>query len=533
MPDRSIKLLALLAAAVISAIGCAIAKVDVPRARIDHLILAINDLQTGLDRLEDLTGVRAVLGGRHPHLGTQNALIALGPRLYLEILAPHPDMELIDDMAWLRDVDQLEPTGWAASTGDLDQLITVLRDGGYGTTKGSPGSRARPDGATLSWTTMGLTSPAIAAAPFFIEWDASTEHPATTSPDGCTLTGLSITTPEPAPLNRLLELLQLDVTVQDGGSRDPSMTIALQCPNGLIEFEGLAGAVSAGVEAPPREVTATPISWDEAQALPRPAADQRIAYGEGEHRFGELRLPPGRGPFPVVILIHGGCWMAEFDLEYMASAGAALVEQGVAVWTFEYRRIGNPGGGWPGTFEDVARGIDHLRVLANEFPLDLDRVVLAGHSAGGHLALWAAARHSLPATSPLHTPDPLPVHGVVSLAGITDLQRYGEGPRDCNAAVARLIGGRRDEFPQRYIDGNPAALLPLGVPIRLVQGALDPIVPIDQAFGFAEAARARGDDARVVLIEGAGHFDLTAPPTEAWPSVRQAIIDLLFDQRGD
>ncbi len=277
------------------------------------------------------------------------------------------------------------------------------------------------------------------------------------------------------------------------------------------------------------EQKADPITWHEVQALPRPAADHRIEYGDGEFRFGELRLPTGDGPFPVVVLIHGGCWLAEFDLDYMASTGAALVDDGVAIWTLEYRRIGNPGGGWPGTFEDVARGVDHLRVLAQRFPLDLDRVVLAGHSAGGHLALWLAARHVLPEASPLYAPDPLGVRGVVSLAGITDLVSYGAGPRDCNAAVARLIGGSPDEFPRRYVDGNPAALLPLGIPTRLVQGGLDPIVAVEQARDFRSAAEAKGDDSRLLLIEGAGHFDLTAPSTAAWPTVRKAILELLAD----
>jgi acetyl esterase/lipase len=281
-----------------------------------------------------------------------------------------------------------------------------------------------------------------------------------------------------------------------------------------------AGQVEAG-NAP------EPITWEEVLALPRPAPDHRIAYGDGESRFGELRLPKGDGPFPVVVLVHGGCWLAEFDLGYMASAAAALAAEGMAVWTLEYRRVGDPGGGWPGTFEDIGRGVDHLRDLADRFPLDLGRIVLAGHSAGGHLALWAAARARLPGARPLHAADPLPVRGVVTLAGITDLADYGRGPRDCNAAVARLMGGGPGEFPRRYAEGNPAALLPLGVPARLVQGTLDPIVPVDQARAFETAARAKGDDARMVLVEGAGHFDLVAPSTAAWQAVRRAILDRL------
>ena len=130
-------------------------------------------------------------------------------------------------------------------------------------------------------------------------------------------------------------------------------------------------------------------------ALPRPEAQHRIAYGPGPQQFGELRLPDGAGPHPVVIVVHGGCWLAEYDLGYMSSLAAALTADGVATWSIEYRRVGDDGGGWPGTFDDVGAAADHLREIAAEHELDLERVVAVGHSAGGHLALWLAARHGL------------------------------------------------------------------------------------------------------------------------------------------
>src|SRR5215470_13314808 len=132
---------------------------------------------------------------------------------------------------------------------------------------------------------------------------------------------------------------------------------------------------------------------------PVPQADHRIAYGPNEFQFGELRLPKGEGRSPVAIVIHGGCWMSEYGLSYMGHLSAALTEAGVATWSVEYRRIGNKGGGWPGTFEDVSRAADHLRTLAKTYPLDLSRVIATGHSAGGHLALWLAARKLLPKDS--------------------------------------------------------------------------------------------------------------------------------------
>ena len=124
------------------------------------------------------------------------------------------------------------------------------------------------------------------------------------------------------------------------------------------------------------------------------------AYGPGADRFGELWRPAGDGPWPVVVLLHGGFWRAQRTLELMRPLAADLAGRGFAAWNLEYRRVGQPGGGWPGTCEDVAAGLDHLARLAGREPLDLDRLVVAGHSAGGHLALWSAARAGLPAGAP-------------------------------------------------------------------------------------------------------------------------------------
>lgn len=171
--------------------------------------------------------------------------------------------------------------------------------------------------------------------------------------------------------------------------------------------------------------TRAPITFSQLLARPRLAADQRIAYGSDALQFGELWLPRGHGRHPVIVLIHGGCWRADLPgtelMDYMA---ADLRDRGYAVWNVEYRRIGHPGGGYPGTFQDIAAGLDHLRTIAPQHGLDLRRVAVSGHSAGGHLALWTAARDRLPAESSLHTADPLPVRGVVSLAGIADLDAY-------------------------------------------------------------------------------------------------------------
>jgi acetyl esterase/lipase len=246
--------------------------------------------------------------------------------------------------------------------------------------------------------------------------------------------------------------------------------------------------------------------------LPPPPANGRIAYGPGAYHFGDLRLPPGTGPFPVVVLVHGGYWRARYGLEYFGHAAAALTAEGYATWNMEYRRIGHEGGAWPGTFEDVAAATDYLRTLADEYPLNLTRVIALGHSAGGHLALWLAARRRLPADSPLYAPDPLIPYAVVSLAGVLDLCR-GSALGLSNGAVHELLGGPPEEYGERYAATSPAELLPIGVRQILVHGTEDDSVPYEISRDYAEAARAAGDDVRLVTLQGVGHFEVVDPRT--------------------
>src|SRR5262245_14222210 len=260
--------------------------------------------------------------------------------------------------------------------------------------------------------------------------------------------------------------------------------------------------------------------------LTRPVspADHRISYGQNEFQFGELRLPKGAGPHPVAIVIHGGCWMSEYGLSYMSNLSAALAEAGVATWSVEYRRVGNQGGGWPGTFEDVARAADHLRTVAKSYPLDLNRVIAVGHSAGGHLALWLAARKALPKDSPVHSADPLALRGVVSLAGITDLRRAGTA---CDSNVPQLMGGSATDKTAIYDQASPIELLPLGVPSAIVHGSSDNIIPLEMAKEYADAAKKKGDDAKLVVIEKAGHFEVVDPKSFAWEAVKAEAMALL------
>lgn len=270
----------------------------------------------------------------------------------------------------------------------------------------------------------------------------------------------------------------------------------------------------------------TPMTTAEALALPRPAPDRRLVYGPDPLHFGELRLPEGPGPHPVVIVVHGGCWLAAYDLGYVSGLAAALAEAGVATWSLEYRRVGDEGGGWPGTFEDLGLAADFLRAAAPAHGLDPERVVALGHSAGGHLALWLAARSGLPADDPLRGPAPLALRGVVALAGIPDLAAYA-APSGCGAAVPGLLGGEPATVRERLVRASPVEMLPLGVRQVLVIGALDPIVPAQQARSYRDAARRAGDEVEIREIGDAGHFELVDPVHPAFGVVRDAVLELL------
>jgi acetyl esterase/lipase len=258
-----------------------------------------------------------------------------------------------------------------------------------------------------------------------------------------------------------------------------------------------------------------------------PPPDLSIRYGSGPDQVADLRLPAdpstGRGPAPLVILLHGGFWRAAYDRAHAGPLAAALAAEGFAVCTPEYRRVGQSGGGWPGTFDDVAAAVDVLPDLATEASegrADADRPILAGHSAGGHLALWAASRHVLPSGAPWSVPA-LSCGGVVALAAVSDLlsaYRLGLG----RGAVAALLGGGPDVEPSRYALANPVGLLPTGTPVRLVHGSADDIVPCEMSVDYASRAQEAGDDATCVTLTGVGHFEPIDPLSDAWPTVAGA-----------
>jgi acetyl esterase/lipase len=273
-------------------------------------------------------------------------------------------------------------------------------------------------------------------------------------------------------------------------------------------------------------------------------------YGPHASQRADLYLPSGPGPHPVMVLIHGGSWSKRYGKIVMRGLAGDLVRRGWAVWNIEYRRL-EAGGGWPTTFEDVAHAIDQLAVLEDP-RLDLERVTILGHSAGGHLALWAASRPNLPAGAPgalggpdasgtssalaeepsalagTRTPDSLseldvPPHvqprRVISMAGVADLgfaYRLWHG-----GAVRALMGGSPEEVPERYPVGDPIRLLPLPMPVLIVHGVLDETVSVKLSHSYADATRAADGEIELVEIQGpAGrhraHID---PRGDSWAAV--------------
>ncbi|RJS24157.1 alpha/beta hydrolase [Corallococcus sp. H22C18031201] len=259
---------------------------------------------------------------------------------------------------------------------------------------------------------------------------------------------------------------------------------------------------------------------------PQPPPDARIAYGEGPHRFGELRLPAGPGPHPVVVFVHGGFWRAMYGLEHAGHLCADLTRRGFATWSLEFRRVGHAGGGYPGTLEDVAAGLDHLRVMAPSRGLDLSRVVVMGHSAGGQLAMWLAARSRLQPGQPLYAAAPLRFRGVVSLAGVVDLEQ-GVARRLGDGAVAAFVGEGAPDLAARYAVASPAMLQPLPVPQVLVHGTVDDTVPVEMSDAFHTRGRALGAPITYVRLEGTGHYELIDPRSQEWPRVMEALQSLL------
>jgi len=281
----------------------------------------------------------------------------------------------------------------------------------------------------------------------------------------------------------------------------------------------LAGAVLCALVVAARPAyTQKLIATSEINSLAAGPPDRKIQYGPAPQQFGNLRLPKGNGPHPLVIFIHGGCWLSAYDITHAGSIEQALADSGYAVWSIEYRRVGDEGGGWAGTFLDIAHGADFVREIAEKYSLDMNHVVASGHSAGGEFALWLAARSQIPASSEVYVKDPIKVQGVVALAPAPDLESL-ESAGTCGKVIDRLVGGPPSDFGARYAAVSPMRLAPISIPSTLVVGGLDRgFGPNGRAY-FAHARDA--GDTKVKLVEApeSGHFELIAPKTTTWPIV--------------
>ncbi|TVR99160.1 MAG: alpha/beta hydrolase [Wenzhouxiangellaceae bacterium] len=265
---------------------------------------------------------------------------------------------------------------------------------------------------------------------------------------------------------------------------------------------------------------AAPASFEDVLMQPSTPADMVLAYGDHPDQFGELRLPHGPGPHPVLVLIHGGCWMEAYDVAHIRPLADAITGLGYATWTLAYRRPGGDADPWPDTFMDVSQGLDELRDLAEELALDLDTVTVLGHSAGGQLALWLAARANFPEDHLLYWSDPLPVHRVVALAPITDMVDFAAVDQGCNAGARQVMGGAPDEQPERYRAVSPVDNLPLASRVDLVHARADRIVPLEHSERFAADLTAGGGQVSLhPLSEPAGHFDVLLTYGASWSAL--------------
>jgi acetyl esterase/lipase len=261
---------------------------------------------------------------------------------------------------------------------------------------------------------------------------------------------------------------------------------------------------------------------DDVLTRPAPGPDLVLRYGPGPDHVVDVRLPASAGPAPLVVVLHGGFWRAEHDRAHAGPQCSALAEAGYVVAAVEYRRTGR-GGGWPATFDDVAAAVDAVPgLVAGAAPgrLRPGGAVLVGHSAGGHLALWAASRDRLPPGSRWHRPPgPSTPRAVVGLGAVCDLRCCGDLDLDGGAASA-LLGGGPDDVPDRYAQADPLTLAPPGVPAVLVHGTDDDRVPVEMSRRYAAAG---GDSVRLVELPGTGHFEVIDPRSRVWPAVLDAI----------
>lgn len=263
--------------------------------------------------------------------------------------------------------------------------------------------------------------------------------------------------------------------------------------------------------APPS--TIIPVQSEHILTEAPPAADRRVTYGKDPNQFIDVRIPSAKGPHPLVIFIHGGYWRARYDLTHAGHLCHALKLHGFASCNVEYRRVGNSGGAWPGTFEDVRSAYRFIAQSAEQLHFNLDRSLVAGHSAGGQLAMCLAA----------HEPK---VHSVLSLAGVLDLRRGWELHLS-HDAVSEFLGGSPQQVPEHYKEASPIELSIRKAKQKLVHGKQDEVVPFEIAQRYFDHKKQDGEDVELISPAGAGHFELIDPGSKPWREIERIIQSLL------
>ncbi|PAD67087.1 alpha/beta hydrolase [Bacillus sp. 7586-K] len=250
-----------------------------------------------------------------------------------------------------------------------------------------------------------------------------------------------------------------------------------------------------------------------------------ISYGEHPSQFGELRKPKSSILCPVVVLIHGGFWQSKYHLEENHPIADDLTRRGYATWNIEYRRVGESGGGWSGTFNDVIAAINHLSNLKESYLLDLSNVVIVGHSAGGHLALWLAARNETVQSESHFIELDIPIKKVISLAGVTDLKKMRKihEEKGIKSPVDSFIGGTPQMVAERYENASPMELLPKKVEQILIHGELDRHVPVQQSKDYYNKLKEQEGNVSLVVLPDVEHFKIIDPTSIAWNSVISSI----------
>ena len=286
-------------------------------------------------------------------------------------------------------------------------------------------------------------------------------------------------------------------------------------------------ALSVGMTSLPAAAPAsfTPLKWPDLTKRPQPKSDATISYGDDALQKADVWVPAGPGQHPVVLMVHGGCWTTSIaDRSLMNWIADDLRKSGIAVWNIDYRGVDRPGGGYPGTFRDAAAAADALLKHATEFRLDTKRIVAVGHSAGGHLALWLAARPRIARSSPLYSAQPLKIARAISLGGLPDLEATATSPDNgCGVDVVAQLVGKPGSRIDVYADTSVPRLLPLGVRQDLVNGREDKIIPLRLGTGYEAQARAKGDRVALHIVDRTGHVELIAPESAAWAATKQLI----------